>query len=339
MWDFIKSHYKPNKESVLCKKGHTRSISCDAVILPTCENDCNNFLYLKPKEKEGSLKLNRLESKSTNFENTTEIKIFDEFKSFYKQRIVPDSNKNNVHTIELLANAQRLLQSVNATLKKSNSINTSLNKSQQLFHDTEDTMTNFILSDSPKLLVEEPDENDINLKDLKSGKDLDLCRCNVSKSSNVDTFKFQLSAMRGGENIKYKCQGAAQSTVSKKLETKTESKCVENEQGALWQVSENILQLWAAQILVALESLHQQDAIVADLRPENILINDDGSTVMTYIAPRRDLDLLRFKEPYSSPELCASASPITTTAVDIWSFGVLLYELFTGFVCIFFLLH
>lgn len=320
------------------------------MIQPNHEVDCNNFQCSKEKRKCEKLEPDREDAKAKN-EINFEIKVSVDSGNLDKPDLASDSSHNESHTTQLVENAQMLLQSINATLKKSNSIATRLNESQQLLYHSENAITNLKISSSPKIydspkLVQQSEQNNCKLQDLEIKKELDLSRNKSPNPSDVETFKFYLSTMAGGENFKRECEGVVQiygnvkdklaieqSIFGDKLETRTEVECVESEQEALWKVPENVLQLWAAQILVALESLHQQDAIVADLRPDNILINDDGSAVMTYIARRRDMDLLRFKEPYSSPELCSFAPPVTaTTSVDIWSFGILLYELFTGFV-------
>ncbi|KOC65213.1 Ribosomal protein S6 kinase-like 1 [Habropoda laboriosa] len=99
----------------------------------------------------------------------------------------------------------------------------------------------------------------------------------------------------------------------------------------LWTIPENVIRLWAAEILLALEALHQQEVIVFDLKPNNILLDDNGHVQLTYIMPRHDIDLLKYKYPYSSPELCTFSPMIALTpATDIWSFGVILYELIVG---------
>ncbi|OAD55939.1 Ribosomal protein S6 kinase delta-1 [Eufriesea mexicana] len=99
----------------------------------------------------------------------------------------------------------------------------------------------------------------------------------------------------------------------------------------LWTIPENVIHLWAAEILLALEALHQQEVIVFDLKPDNILLDDNGHVQLTYIVPRHDINLLKYKHPYSSPELCTFSPMIPLTpATDIWSFGVILYELIVG---------
>ena len=113
----------------------------------------------------------------------------------------------------------------------------------------------------------------------------------------------------------------------------TKNNNVDSEQ-VLWTIPENVIRLWAAEILLALEALHQQEVIVFDLKPDNLLLDDNGHVQLTYIVPRHDIDLLKYKYPYSSPELCTFSPMIPlTSATDIWSFGIILYELIVGNVC------
>lgn len=318
----------------------------------------NKNNLLEPKEKHHFEKLQtaneELEAKNDTINISNDTELLDNVK------ISVNSSHDDIHTTELLANAQKLLKSVSATLKKSNSIATRLNESQQLLYSTENVMTNLKMSTSQKL-VEESEQNSFDSENSENkgfidskvfsvkDENLDSAINTSSSSTDIETYKFYLSTMTGGENVKSECESITQLceniqdeltpdkfNFTDKLEIKAGHEIFDGDEEVLWKISEDALQLWSAQILVALESLHQQDTIVADLRPENILINDEGNAIVTYVPPRRNFNLLKFKEPYSSPELCAFAPPVLpTTAVDIWSFGVLIYELFTGLVSLF----
>lgn len=100
-----------------------------------------------------------------------------------------------------------------------------------------------------------------------------------------------------------------------------------------WTVLEYTVSLWGAQILLALEALHQQEVVVLDLKLDNILIDEKGHAQLTYITPRRNVELSKLKHPYCAPEICTFSPIISATpAADIWSYGVIIYELLTGIV-------
>lgn len=99
-----------------------------------------------------------------------------------------------------------------------------------------------------------------------------------------------------------------------------------------WAVKEEQVQLWAAEILLALEGLHQQGVLCRDLNPRNLLLDTAGHVRLTFfgqwteVAPQCCSQAL--EELYSAPEVGGIAEP--TEAADCWSFGSLLYELLTG---------
>ncbi|NXH67503.1 RPKL1 protein, partial [Hydrobates tethys] len=99
-----------------------------------------------------------------------------------------------------------------------------------------------------------------------------------------------------------------------------------------WAVKEEQVQLWAAEILLALEGLHQQGVLCRDLNPRNLLLDAAGHVHLTFFGQWTEVEprccSQAREELYSAPEVGGIAEP--TEAADCWSFGSLLYELLTG---------
>ncbi|XP_009472798.1 PREDICTED: ribosomal protein S6 kinase-like 1 [Nipponia nippon] len=99
-----------------------------------------------------------------------------------------------------------------------------------------------------------------------------------------------------------------------------------------WAVKEEQVQLWAAEILLALEGLHQQGVLCRDLNPRNLLLDAAGHIRLTFFGQWTEVEpqccSQAREELYSAPEVGGITEP--TEAADCWSFGSLLYELLTG---------
>ncbi|NWV24594.1 RPKL1 protein, partial [Origma solitaria] len=99
-----------------------------------------------------------------------------------------------------------------------------------------------------------------------------------------------------------------------------------------WAVKEEQVQLWAAEILLALEGLHQQGVLCRDLNPRNLLLDAAGHVRLTFFGQWTEVEpqycSQAQEELYSAPEVGGIVEP--TEAADCWSFGALLYELLTG---------
>ncbi|NXM62227.1 RPKL1 protein, partial [Illadopsis cleaveri] len=99
-----------------------------------------------------------------------------------------------------------------------------------------------------------------------------------------------------------------------------------------WAVNEEQVQLWAAEILLALEGLHQQGVLCRDLNPRNVLLDTAGHVRLTFFGQWTEVEphycSQAREELYSAPEVGGIMEP--TEAADCWSFGSLLYELLTG---------
>ena len=97
-------------------------------------------------------------------------------------------------------------------------------------------------------------------------------------------------------------------------------------------LDENSVKFYSSQIAIALEYLHSQGIIYRDLKPENVLIGEDGyiklcdfgASVHTY---RKNKEYVFAGSPlYASPEMINYNGH--TIMSDWWSFGILIYEFF-----------
>jgi len=90
------------------------------------------------------------------------------------------------------------------------------------------------------------------------------------------------------------------------------------------------LAIYAFQLLEALEILHSNGIVHADIKPDNIIV--DSNNIVTLVDFGVSVDQLLYSEvcgkvgtfPFMAPEIL-EGQPITSSA-DIWSLGVILAE-------------
>jgi serine/threonine protein kinase len=96
--------------------------------------------------------------------------------------------------------------------------------------------------------------------------------------------------------------------------------------------SEKHARYYVAGTVLAFEHIHMRKIIYRDLKPENLLFNDQGHLKLT------DMGLAKFvigktfttcgTPDYFAPEIITSSGH--TNAVDWWTLGILVFELLTG---------
>ncbi|KAJ6218094.1 hypothetical protein RDWZM_009251 [Blomia tropicalis] len=102
---------------------------------------------------------------------------------------------------------------------------------------------------------------------------------------------------------------------------------------------EDAVRIYAAELILALESLHKRGIIYRDIKLENILLDSEGHIVLTdfglckqFLPHESDLRAFSFcgTIEYMAPEIVKGGPTGHDFSVDWWSFGVLIYELLTG---------
>jgi serine/threonine protein kinase len=102
----------------------------------------------------------------------------------------------------------------------------------------------------------------------------------------------------------------------------------------LGRFKEDLARFYAAQVVLALDTIHGHGFIYRDIKPENILIDDDGNTKLVDFNLATLVDDTRLAmtfcgtPEYISPEVLKGEPQ--TSAVDFWSLGVLIFEMLAG---------
>lgn len=102
--------------------------------------------------------------------------------------------------------------------------------------------------------------------------------------------------------------------------------------------TENEVQIYIGEIVLAIEHLHKLGIIYRDIKLENILLDADGHVVLTDFGLSKEFLIDETERAYSfcgtieymAPEIVRGGDTGHDKAVDWWSLGVLTYELLTG---------
>lgn len=97
----------------------------------------------------------------------------------------------------------------------------------------------------------------------------------------------------------------------------------------------NTIRKYAVQLLTSLKMLKKHSIVHCDLKPENILIADKKKSLIKLIDfgsgcfEKEQIYTYIQSRYYRAPEIMLGIK--YTTAIDMWSLGCILCELFTGF--------
>lgn len=110
---------------------------------------------------------------------------------------------------------------------------------------------------------------------------------------------------------------------------------LQKRQNQISALSEEVIRFYAAEIVIALQHIHELGIVYRDLKPENVLVGADGHIKLTDFGLSKsnpNAENLTFTvcgtPEYIAPEVIKNHGH--NKNIDYWSLGILLYELYTS---------
>ncbi|KAJ9580091.1 hypothetical protein L9F63_004283 [Diploptera punctata] len=243
---------------------------------------------------------------------------------------------SNIKELPSFENAKKLLESIKKTLVRSEIVASQTEDGAEVFHREKGDVDNMrTLTDSVnRTLVMNDSEHKMKGKSM--------VRCKSEDSSHVRrrrlssgrrrsiTAHTRSSERRYSSDDLMEGHGRGITGSLDRIQQLSRLKCMIDCPKP--RLPEANIRVWAAELVIALNSLHQWGIICRDLNPNNILLGEKGHLLLTYMCRWIDVDSLVSAEAvemlYAAPEVNGIFE--LTPAADWWSFGALIFELLTG---------